>query len=101
MNDVHYFQVPIGSIVRIWPAASQWKAFGLQLKPGGTAQPLSQLLGPVLGNPINGFVVPGAVGTAVAIKIPVLGDQVFDVFPWFALRFKDFFLYTASIDLPY
>jgi hypothetical protein len=89
INNVHYFQVPIASIIRIWPAASKWKAFGLQLQPVGTAQPLSQLLKPVLGSPIKGFVVPGAVGTAVAIKIPVIGDQVFDVFPWFAFRLVD------------
>ena len=74
------------SILPIWPSAAQWKAFGLQLMAPVVTRPLSQLLEPLIGAPFKGFVVPGAAVTAIAVKIPDLGDQVFDVFPWFAVR---------------
>jgi hypothetical protein len=86
-------EVPLANVVKMWPSAGKLPSFGLQMRSiaGETmAAKLESFLGsPVLGEVIPGEVIPGgAAEKQLAMKVPVLGNHVFDVFPWCVLRFS-------------
>ena len=79
-------QVKRSNIVRMWAAAGECKAFGLQLTSSVAAT-----MDSVQGDLIQGVVVPGAAdnnAAAVAIQIPDLDGREFSILPWFALRYR-------------
>ena len=80
-------QVKRSNIVRMWAAAGECKAFGLQLTSS-----VSATMDSVQGDLIQGVVVPGAAdnaaAAAVAIQIPDLDGREFSILPWFALRYR-------------
>ena len=84
MDFGNILEVSQANIFHMWPAAGDTKSFGLQLV---SIVPLTASLESVLGMPVKAVVVPGKAETGVAVRIPALGDHVFDIFPWFAIRY--------------
>jgi Tudor domain len=82
MDFGNILQASRKKVVPMWPAASDWKSFGLQLSGEKVAG-----LETVLGTPVKAFVEPSTTGAVCAVKIPALENHIFDVFPWFSIRY--------------